>query len=81
MVSKAGVILATGTTQWRRGAVAQTLDKLPKVQGISLHQKLALTAFYCPASGALLSVDVHRKGEAPGDDLMLDLDSLAALTR
>ena len=79
VVSNAGYILATGSTQWRKGAVAQTLDKLPKVQGISLHAKLAMTAFYCPASGALLSVDVHRKGDTPGDDLLLDLDSVAAL--
>jgi hypothetical protein len=38
-----------------------------------------MTAFYCPASGALLAVDVHRKSDVPGDDLMLDLDSVAAL--
>lgn len=79
VVSRAGYILATGSTQWRRGARAQTLEKLPKVQGIDLHSGLAMTAFYCPASGALLSVDVHRRSEAAADDLMLDLGSVVAL--
>ncbi len=79
VVSNAGCILASGSTQWRGGAVAQTLQKLPRSQGITLHADLALTAFYCPASGALLSVDVHRKGETPCDDLMLEVNSLEAL--
>ena len=79
VVSNAGYILATGHTQWRKRAVAQTMSKLPKVQAISLHEKLAVTAFYCPASGALLSVDVHRKEDVPGDDLNLDLASVEQL--
>jgi N-methylhydantoinase B len=79
VVSNAGYVLATGNTQWRNGAVTQTMDRLPKVQGIALHAKLAMTAFYCPASGALLSVDVHRKSESATDDLNLDLTSLEAL--
>jgi len=81
VVSKAGFILSTGNTRWRAGAVAQTLNKAPKVQGITLHEKLAMTAFYCPASGALLAVDVHRKGEPPADDLMLDVGSVEQLNK
>jgi len=81
VVSKAGCILSTGSTAWRKGAVAQTFDKLPKVQGISLHRNLSLTAFYCPASGDLLSADVHLKAEAAVDDLNLDLGSVEALNR
>ena len=54
-------------------------SKLPKSYGVTLHEKLSMTAFYCPASGALLSVDVHRKGESPHEDLALDLHSVAAL--
>jgi N-methylhydantoinase B len=79
VVSNAGYILATGHTQWRKRAVARTMDRLPKVQAISLHEELAVTAYYCPASGAQLSVDVHRKDEAPRDDLDLDLASVEAL--
>ncbi|MSQ51345.1 MAG: hydantoinase B/oxoprolinase family protein [Betaproteobacteria bacterium] len=79
VVSNAGYILVTGTTEWRKGAVPQTFAKLPKVQGIDLHRNLAMTAFYCPASGALLSVDLHRKSEMPFDDLMLDLASVEQL--
>jgi N-methylhydantoinase B len=80
VVSNAGYVLATGTTEWRKGAAAKTFAKLPKVQGIDLHEKLAMTAFYCPASGALLSADVHRRDESATDDLMLDLSSIAALS-
>ena len=81
VMSNAGYILATGTTQWRKGAVARTYEKLPKSQGIQLHEKLALTAFYCPASGALLSVDVHRKTDPAVEDLNLDLGSVESLNK
>ncbi|HZT50576.1 MAG TPA: hydantoinase B/oxoprolinase family protein [Stellaceae bacterium] len=78
VVSRAGCILSTGDTRWRRGAVAHTFDRAPPEYRIALHAELALTAFYCPASGTLLAVDVHRRGEAPQDDLVLDLEALAA---
>jgi hypothetical protein len=34
---------------------------------------------YCPASGALLAVDFHRKDEQPVDDLLLDLATVPVL--
>jgi len=37
-----------------------------------------MTAFYCPASGDLLAVDVHEVSAAPVDDVALDLDWLRA---
>jgi hypothetical protein len=43
---------------------------------IRLHEKLAMTAYCCPATGTLLSVDVHEKGCAPADDIVLDLHAL-----
>jgi len=41
-----------------------------------LHDKLAMTAFYCPVSGTLLAIDFHEKGTMPVDDVVLDLDAL-----
>lgn len=81
VVSKAGCILSTGDTRWRRGAIAHTYDQQPPEYRITLHAELALTAFYCPASGALLAIDVHRRGETTVDDLVLDLEALAAAPR
>jgi N-methylhydantoinase B len=77
VVTKAGYILCTSSTRWRAGAVAKTWDELPDAMMIQLHDDLAATAYYCPASGALLAVDFHRKDEAPPDDVVLDLDALA----
>jgi hypothetical protein len=39
-----------------------------------------MTAYCCPATGTLLSVDVHEKGCAPADDIVLDLDALIKRT-
>ena len=78
VVSPSGYILATGSTRWRAGAVACTYEKLHKAHRISLHERLALTAYLCPASGALLAVDVHEHGERPQDDVVLDLTQLAS---
>lgn len=75
VVSKAGYILCTGSTRWREGAVAKTWTALPDELMIHLHEDLAVTTYYCPASGTLLSVDVHRRDETPADDVVLDLDA------
>ncbi|MDE2228628.1 MAG: hydantoinase B/oxoprolinase family protein [Alphaproteobacteria bacterium] len=77
VVSKAGCILATGDTRWRRGANARTFDQPPPEYRITLHPELALTAYYCPATGTLLAIDVHRCDEIPDDDVVLDLTALA----
>jgi N-methylhydantoinase B len=79
VTSKAGYILATGSTRWRRGAKAVTFAQLPPAYRIALHRDLACTAYYCPASGALLAVDFHRRDEVSVDDLDLDLASWEAL--
>jgi N-methylhydantoinase B len=79
VTSTAGYILATGSTRWRQGAKAVTVDQLPEAYRIALHRDLACTAYYCPASGALLAVDFHRRDEAPADDLDLDMGSLESL--
>jgi N-methylhydantoinase B len=76
VTSRIGYILATGSTAWRRGAKSVTFDKLPERYRIDLHADLCCTVHYCPASGAQLAVDFHRKGEPPVDDLLLDLTSL-----
>ena len=79
VVTTAGYILATNSTRWRAGAVAKTMTKLPNEHRIALHADLAMTAFYCPASGALLSVDVHERGKKPMDDVVLDLAAAGRL--
>jgi N-methylhydantoinase B len=77
VASKAGYILSTGSTRWRAGAANVPFDP-PKVLGITLHENLAMTAFCCPATGAMLSLDVHEKGTLPADDIVLDLDAFGA---
>ncbi len=72
---RAGFMLATGSTRWRAGAVAVPMEP-PAALPIHLHEHLAMTAYCCPATGALLSVDVHEKGSTPADDIVLDLDAL-----
>jgi N-methylhydantoinase B len=79
VVTKAGYILATGHTRWRKGAAAATMTKVPAEHRITLHERLAMTAYYCPASGTLLAVDVHERGTKPPDDIVLDLSSVDAL--
>lgn len=76
IVSPAGVVLATGSTRWRSGAVAVPMEP-PASLHIRLHEGLAMTAYCCPASGTLLSLDIHEKGSIPKDDIVLDLDALA----
>ncbi len=65
----AGAVLSRGHTRWRAGAVPAALD--PGEHGITLHDDLAMTAYYCPLSGVQLAVDVHRRGEQPLDDIDL----------
>ena len=48
--------------------------QLPEASGAALHRDLAVTAAYCPLTGALLGADVHLAGTRPADDLDLDLD-------
>jgi N-methylhydantoinase B len=75
VVSKGGYVLARGSTRWRSGAV-KAKTHLPDCLGIRLHQRLAMTSYYCPSTGQLLAVDVHEVDHAPIDDIVLDLDSL-----
>jgi N-methylhydantoinase B len=65
-----GAVLCAGSTRWRGGAVARPVD--PEPHGITLHEDLAMTAFYCPRSGIQLAVDVHLRDQEPFDDLDLD---------
>jgi len=74
VVTRAGYILATGHTRWRQGAVAVTVDSLPPEHRIDLHHGLVATLYYCPASGTLLSVDVHERGQPVADDVVIDLE-------
>jgi N-methylhydantoinase B len=79
VVTRAGYILSTDDTAWRKGAKSVTYARLPHHYRIDLHEDLRCTVHYCPASGAQLAVDFHRKDEKPVDDLLLDLDSIAAM--
>jgi N-methylhydantoinase B len=79
VITKAGYILCTGSTRWRAGAIAKTATELPYAFMIRLHDDLAATTHYCPASGTLLSVDFHRRDEQPPDDLVLDLEALTTV--
>ena len=64
VVTKAGYLLASNHTRWRSGARAVVFDSLPNEYGIMLHEKLSVTAYYCPATGTLLWVDVHERGNS-----------------
>ena len=75
VVSPAGFVLSTGSTRWRPGAVAVPME-LPAALPIRLHDGLATTAYCCPATGVLLSLDIHEKGSIPPDDMVLDLAAL-----
>jgi len=70
VVTQAGHVLCSGHTRWREGALSHRLDPatLPK---ITLHTELAMTAWYCPASGTQLAVDIHRADERPAHDIEL----------
>ena len=76
IVTSAGYILATGSTRWRQGAVAITSDQPPAGHKILLHEQLAVTTYYCPASGTLLAVDFHERGGRPVDDVLIDPSTL-----
>ncbi|HWK62479.1 MAG TPA: hydantoinase B/oxoprolinase family protein [Eoetvoesiella sp.] len=73
VVSPGGHVLCSNSTRWRAGAVPRTFRQLPAQYKIDLHEGLAMTAWYCPASGALLGVDLHEKGVVPADDVELVL--------
>jgi N-methylhydantoinase B len=78
VVSSAGYILATGSTRWRQGAKAVTSDQPPAGHKILLHEQLAVTQYFCPASGTLLAVDFHERGGRPVDDVLTDPGTLAS---
>jgi N-methylhydantoinase B len=69
--STGGAVLSRGSTRWRAGALRRRVD--PGAHHIRLHEDLAMTAHYCPLSGELLSVDVHRRDEEPVEELLLSL--------
>jgi len=77
--SQAGHVLSTNTTAWRAGAIAKPVDAHTYPGPITLHEHLTMTAFYCPLSGTLLSIDIHEKDIQPQDDILLDLASFARL--
>jgi N-methylhydantoinase B len=80
VVSKGGYVLARGSTRWRSGAV-KGKTHLPDCLGIRLHDRLAMTSYYCPSTGQLLAIDVHEVDQEPIDDVVLDLNSLACAER
>ncbi|WP_158214035.1 hypothetical protein [Pusillimonas sp. T2] len=72
-MSPANHILCSGSTAWRSGAVSRRHENAPAQACINLHADLAMTEWYCPVSGALLAVDVHRKDTSPQNDVMLQI--------
>lgn len=81
VVSEAGYILSTNSTRWRAGAKAVTVKQAAPEASIMLHDDLAMTTYYCPASGVMLAVDFHRKDEKPGDDAVLTLGAMQAMAK
>ncbi|RBY79854.1 hydantoinase B/oxoprolinase family protein [Geodermatophilus sp. TF02-6] len=75
-----GAVLSRGSTRWRDGAHRFELS-LPPAAGDTLHPDLTVTGWACPATGALLAVDVHLRDEEPFSDLDLDLNSLGGGAR
>ena len=72
VVTTGGALLCRGHTRWRTGATLRAMQ-LPEASGATLHRDLTVTASCCPATGALLGVDVHLAGTQPAHDLDLDL--------
>jgi len=72
VVSRSGATLARGSTRWREGAIRAPFAPS---RALRLHEGLEMSSFYCPVSGELLAVDVHEKGAAPPDDIILELAS------
>ena len=79
VVSPAGYILCTGHTRWRDGAISRISDQPHEAHQIRLHDGLAVTTYYCPASGLLLDVSIHERGRKPADDVIVDLEMLLAM--
>jgi N-methylhydantoinase B len=71
VVSRAGAVLAEGSTRWRRGAIARRLELPQPGIPIQMHKDLALTAWYCPLEGDLLAIDIHERAHEPVDDVAL----------
>ena len=76
VTTPAGYILCTGTSSWRAGAVAVTSKELSDEYHIKLHDDLVMTTYYCPASGMMLSADIHERDQKPWDDMTVHLESL-----
>ncbi len=76
VTTPAGFVLATGHSRWRGGALGKTMKQVPAAHRILLHENLEATAWYCPASGLQLAVDFHEKGKPPGDDVIVELETL-----
>jgi N-methylhydantoinase B len=72
VASRAGAILARGSTRWRAGAVRAPFKACAVLR---LHEGLEMSSFFCPVSGDLLAVDVHEKGAIPPDDIVLELEN------
>ncbi|HVB50291.1 MAG TPA: hydantoinase B/oxoprolinase family protein [Acidimicrobiales bacterium] len=68
--TRAGALLSRNSTRWRPGAISRTLN--PDELEIVLHDELMMTGYFCPISGELLSIDVHRRDDEPLDELDLD---------
>ncbi|MBI0538785.1 hydantoinase B/oxoprolinase family protein [Roseomonas sp. KE2513] len=79
VIGPSGHVLSSGHTRWREGAVSAPVqaDQLPMHV---LHAELAMTAWYCPVSGILLALDIHRADETPQHDVEIDLAQLTAPT-
>ena len=68
--TRAGAVLSRNSTRWRAGAISRSAD--PNDLEIVLHKELTMTGYFCPISGEMLSLDVHRQDDEPFDDLDLD---------
>ncbi len=77
VTTPAGFILATGHSRWREGAVGATMKQVPAAHRILLHDGLEATAWYCPATGLQLAVDIHEKGQPSAHDVLVELEALA----
>jgi hypothetical protein len=80
VVSKGSYVLARGSTCWRSGAI-KAKAHLPDCLGIRLHDRLAMTCYYCPSTGQMLAVDVHEIDRDPVDDIILDIRLLERAER
>lgn len=71
VTNSVGRVMSKNSTAWRASAVRRALAPDQAAANGRLHKDLRATAFYCPDTGSLLAIDIHRESDEPSDDILL----------